>query len=77
MVRFRELSIGITVVLCAVAGLSAQPKVPITDKPASVPTVSITPGLPGEGVVTVSPGPEPWYTVFGTGEVVGFIEPCG
>ena len=32
---------------------------------------------PGGGAVVVTPGPEPWYTVFGTGEVVGYIEPCG
>ena len=33
---------------------------------------------PGEGPpVTVIPSPDPLYTVFATGDVVGYIEPCG
>jgi hypothetical protein len=30
-----------------------------------------------EAPATVVPGPDPLYTVFATGDVVGYIEPCG
>src|SRR5207244_13280292 len=79
--RLRSLLVCVLLLTLAVAGLSAQEKVPIGDSPPPAPpaapaTVPIT-APAGAGTVVVSPGPEPWYTVFGTGAVVGFIEPWG
>ena len=37
---------------------------------------STAPATEGDAV-TVPPGPDPWYSLFSTGEVIGYIEPCG
>ena len=51
---------------------------PVEQKPGEPKKVLLPEGPPAEGaMMSVVPGPEPWYTVFGTGEVVGYIEPCG
>ena len=73
----------IAVLAClAVGAFVAQPKltVPAPGKPPSM-TIAIpnqpSPTAEGQPTVTVTSGPEPWYTLFTTGEVVGYIEPCG
>ena len=46
--------------------------------PSMTLTVPNQPPSPdGAPTVVVTPGPEPWYTLFASGEVVGYIEPCG
>ena len=77
-----------TLVFVALAGLAvgafvAQPKLapPAPGKPPSMTLTTPNPQAPtgedGQATVTVTPGPEPLYTLFTTGEVVGYIEPCG
>lgn len=75
--RPRSALAALAVVLVEWSGPSAQPKVDLNDGPAA-PRKNVAPAtrVPGSPV-TVDKGPDPWYTVFGTGEVVGFIEPCG
>jgi len=69
--------------LAALAGrtLVAQPqKIAPPAQAGRPPKMAVPPGLaapPSIGAVVVTPSPEPWYTVFATGEVVGYIEPCG
>ena len=57
-----------------------QPKLEAPKPAGQLPTMTIPEGQvnnPGTPPVTVQPGPEPWFTLFGTGEVIGYIEPCG
>ena len=69
--------------LLACGELMAQPTIPV--RPAEQlpgrPKQMVVPTAPpptGETApVTVPAGPDPWYTLFGTGEVIGYIEPCG
>src|SRR5881409_3205814 len=79
--RFALVLLGLIVL--GAAGLFAQPKLQTTSPgaPGAPPAPSAPPKLsvaaPQGGQIAVPPGPEPWYTVFGTGEVIGYIEPCG
>ena len=81
--RPRAVLVAASLLALAVTGLFAQPKVPVGEQPAPAPQPAppkIPVGPPpqaGEASVKVAPGPEPWYTVFGTGEAIGYIEPCG
>ena len=72
----RALTAGLAAGVLAIAGAWAQPSVQIQNPPSAAPTVNINANavMPP---VTVAAGPEPWYTIFATGEVIGFIEPCG
>ena len=75
-------------IFVALAGLAvgayvAQPKIApaAPGKPPSMTLTTPNPPAPtaedGQATVHVTPGPEPLYTLFTTGEVVGYIEPCG
>ena len=79
--RLRALALPLSGValfaLVAAAGQPPQLPGAKAGEKVAVPTISVQAAAPGEGSVTVLPGPDPWYTVFGTGEVIGFIEPCG
>jgi hypothetical protein len=72
----RSLTAGLSAGVLATAVAWAQPSVLIQNPPSAAPTVNINQNAVVPPV-TVAPGPEPWYTVFTTGEVIGFIEPCG
>ena len=66
----------------AIGAFVAQPKL-TAPAPGTPPSMTLTtpnapsPTAEGQSNVVVTPGPEPWYTLFTTGEVVGYIEPCG
>jgi hypothetical protein len=78
--RSRFLLFGLLFAVLAIYAPLAQQKLnlPIQQEPGQ-PKKVVLPEAPVPETVTaaVVPGPEPWYTVFGTGEVVGYIEPCG
>ena len=74
--RSRLLIIGCSLGLFATALLLAQPKPEAPKASPTAPKLTAAEATPTPEV-TVRSGPEPWYTVFGTSEVVGFIEPCG
>lgn len=74
--RSRSLVFGGLLAFLAGAGLFAQPKVRVPGQSAAPAKLSVVEATTPTAVA-VSPGPEPWYTVFGTSEVIGFIEPCG
>ena len=75
------LTAALALALAAGGVAAGQPTVTVRQEPGKPPQVvlPVTPPPPqGEPPsATVTPGPDPWYTVFGTGEVVGYIEPCG
>lgn len=80
--RLRRLVIAAALVCAALGVFAAQPKTPRPDPSApfklTLPQPNPPPpALDAQGSVTVTPGPEPWYTLFASGEVVGYIEPCG
>jgi len=80
--RIRRITIGALLACLAIGGFVAQPKItaPVPGKPPSLTLTAPNappPTTEGEATVKVVPGPEPWYTLFTTGEVVGYIEPCG
>jgi hypothetical protein len=82
MPRIRRILIAAALTGLAIGAFVAQPKVtlPGGGKP---PELTLTtpnqapPTTEGEVTARVTPGPEPWYTLFTSGEVVGYIEPCG
>ena len=81
MPRIRRLAIAAALACLAIGAFVAQPKVTLPG-PGKPPELTLTTPNPtateGEGAtVKVTPGPEPWYTLFTSGEVVGYIEPCG
>lgn len=74
---------GLTAVILGAAFAQTQAPIPV-GPPKTVPgkppqmALPMTPPPTSEAKeVTVPPGPDPWYTTFCTGEVVGYIEPCG
>ena len=78
--HLRRLLVTAALACLAVGAFIAQPKLtaPIPGKPPSMTLTDLNaPGPPPQTSATVTPGPEPWYTLFTTGEVVGYIEPCG
>jgi len=78
--RVRVLLTGLTIGLLAIPALLAQQRLnlPIQQTPGQPKKMVLPEAPPAEGIaVHVVPGPEPWYTIFSTGEVVGYIEPCG
>jgi hypothetical protein len=77
--RLRLVIFAVALGLLAAGVAVTQPKVALP-KAGKLPEATLTTPLqppPAEGGATVTPGPEPWYTLFATGEVVGYIEPCG
>ena len=72
----RLFIVGIVSSLFATALPMAQPTPEGPKAAVAPPKISVSEASPTTEV-TVRAGPEPWYTVFGTSEVVGFIEPCG
>lgn len=76
-----RLAIPAILACLAIGAFVAQPK--ITPAPGKPPALTLTmpnqppPSTEGQVTATVTPGPEPWYTLFTSGEVVGYIEPCG
>ena len=73
-------SLGIAVSILSASFALGQPKIEAPKTPGPLPTVTLPTGQvnsPEAPPVTIQPGPEPWFTIFGTGEVVGYIEPCG
>lgn len=81
--RIRRFAIAAVLAGLAVGAFIAQPKVvaPGGGKPPTitldVPNAATPSQALGSATAKVTPGPEPWYTLFTTGEVVGYIEPCG
>jgi hypothetical protein len=74
----RGVPLAVTLIgLAAASGLLAQTRIDVEGGDSA--PMKVTAPEPGKASqpVTVAPGPEPWYTVFGTGEVIGYIEPCG
>ena len=80
--HLRRLTVIAALACLAIGAFVAQPKLtaPTPGKPPSM-TLTTTnqpsPTTEGQPTAKVTPGPEPWYTLFTTGEVVGYIEPCG
>ena len=74
--RSRQLLINGLLSSFAAAGIYAQPKLNAPAQPVAPPKLAIADSAT-PAPLTVAAGPEPWYTVFGTSEVIGFIEPCG
>ena len=79
--RLRLSLAGLAVGLITILAPFAQQKLnlPVQQEPGQPKKMVLpeAPPAPEGTAVTVAPAPEPWYTVFGTGEVVGYIEPCG
>ena len=78
--RVRKMLTGLVLGLLAMYVALAQQKLtlPIQQTPGQPKKMVLAEAPPLEGAsVHVVPGPEPWYSVFATGEVVGYIEPCG
>jgi len=82
MPSIRRFVVAGALACLAIGAFIAQPKVtaPTAGKPPSLTLTTPNPpppGTEGQTTVTVTPGPEPLYTLFTSGEVVGYIEPCG
>ena len=83
IVRSRIPGVAIVVAMLACGALMAQPTIPLrpagpqAGKPPQMVVPTAPPPTGDTTPVTVPPGPDPWYTLFGTGEVIGYIEPCG
>ena len=83
--RTRKLLIPLMFGILAIAGaifgaIAQQEKIPMPapQAPGQMKKMVLPEAPPAEGAGDhVVPGPEPWYTTFATGEVVGYIEPCG
>ena len=77
---FRGLPAGMLALTLWSGHAAAQPAAPARPAPGKPPQI-VLPGAPTvagqQRSVKVPPGPEPWFTIFGTSEVVGYIEPCG
>ena len=77
--RLPLAALSLTLGLLAAGVALTQPKVtlPKAGKPPGLTLTTAPQPPPADGGATVTPGPEPLYTLFATGEVVGYIEPCG
>jgi len=81
---FRARFSPIMLPLAAIAGTLIFAQSPVLVRPDRAPgrppqmVVPQTPPPTGDAApISIVPGPDPWYTLFATGEVVGYIEPCG
>jgi hypothetical protein len=73
-------ALALALVACGL--LFAQPNIPV--RPDQLPGRPPQMALPSaqtpaaeQAPIAVVPGPDPKYTLFGTSEVIGYVEPCG